>query len=90
MKQSSNSSSVGNLSILVRTKSREISVAEFVESYESLGYDAREVKEVGNLKTVLQEIQVDAATLKSFIHEGSVKSSSESSCCKLSSDASGI
>lgn len=46
-------------------------LAEFVESYESLGYDAREIKELGNLKNALQEIQVDAATLKNFIHEKS-------------------
>jgi len=44
-------------------------LAEFVESYESLGYDAREIKKLGNLKNVLQEIQVDAATLKNFIQD---------------------
>jgi len=46
-------------------------LAEFVESYESFGYDAREVKELGDLKSVLREIQVDAATLENFIGEKS-------------------
>lgn len=46
-------------------------LAEFVESFESLGYDTKEIKELGNLKNVLQEIQIDAATLENFIQEKS-------------------
>lgn len=42
-------------------------LAEFVENFEVLRYDAREVKELANLKEALLEIRVNAADLKCFI-----------------------
>jgi len=46
-------------------------LAEFVESYETLGYNAREVEELASLKSVLRDMQVDTAVLKKFIGEKS-------------------
>lgn len=42
-------------------------LAEFVENFEVLRYDVREVKELADLKETLLEIQVNPADLKRFI-----------------------